>query len=101
MTPRWTEKALADVLGIYDYIAAQGPGYADALCERLFARPQQLVEHPLSGSVVPEYGREDIRELVVHSFRIIYRVVGSEALILTVVHGSRLLPREVPDEPEQ
>ena len=101
MNLRWTEKALTDVLAIYDYIAAQGPGYADVVSERVLSRPEQLIDHPHSGSVVPEYGREDIRELFVHSFRIIYRIVGSEARILTVVHGSRLLPREVPGEPEQ
>ena len=101
MKLRWTEKALTDVLAIYDYIAAQAPGYADVVSERVLSRPEQLIVHQHSGSVVPEYGREDIRELFVHSFRIIYRIVGSEARILTVVHGSRLLPREVPDEPEQ
>ena len=100
MKLKWTEKALADVLGIYDYIVTQSAGYADVVCERVLSRPEQLIDHPHSGSVVPEYGREDIRELLVHSFRIIYRIVGSEARILTVVHGSRLLPREVPDEPE-
>ena len=97
----WTEKASADVLGIYDYIADQSPGYAEVVCARIFSRPQQLVDHPHSGAVVPEYGRDDIRELFVHSFRIIYRIVGSEARILTVVHGSRLLPPDVLDEPEQ
>ena len=99
MKLRWTEKASVDVLGIYDYIAAQSPGYADVICDRILSRPEQLIEHPHSGAIVPEYGREDIRELFVHSFRIIYRTVGSEARILTVVHGSRLLPREAPDEP--
>ena len=100
MKLRWTEKASTDVLGIYDYIAAQAPGYAEVVCDRIFSRPQQLIDHPHSGAIVPEYGREDIRELFVHSFRIIYRIVGSEARILTVVHGSRLLPSGTLDEPE-
>jgi addiction module RelE/StbE family toxin len=101
MKLRWTEKASTDVLGIYDYIAAQAPGYAEVVCDRIFSRPQQLINHPRSGSIVPEYGREDIRELFVHSFRIIYRIVGSETRILTVVHGSRLLPSDTLDESER
>ena len=34
MKLRGTEKAMSDVLAIDDYIAAQGPGYADVVCER-------------------------------------------------------------------
>lgn len=100
MKLRWTEKASADVIGMYDYIAARSPGYADVVCDRVLSRPEQLIDYPHSGAIVPEYGREDIRELLVHSFRVVYRIVGSEARILTVVHGNRLLPTEVPDEPE-
>ena len=62
---------MSDVLAIYDYIAAQGPGYADVVCERVLSRPDPLIDHPRSGAVLPEYGRADIRELFVHSFRIV------------------------------
>lgn len=51
MKLRWTEKALADVLAIYDYIAAQAPGYADVVSERILSRPEQLIDQPHSGSV--------------------------------------------------
>ncbi len=101
MKIRWTEKASADLLGIYDYISAAAPGYADVVCDRILARPQQLIEHPHSGSIVPEYEREDIREVFVHSFRIIHRVTDFEIRILTVVHGSRQLSAKPPVEPEQ
>jgi toxin ParE1/3/4 len=100
MMLRWTEKASTDVLCIYDYIASQAPGYAEVVCARILSRPQQLVDHPRSGTIVPEFGRDDVRELFVHSFRIIYRIAGSETRILTVVHGSRLLPSDALDEPE-
>lgn len=63
-----------DLLRIYDYISAQAPGYADVVCDRILARPQQLIEHPHSGSIVPEFDQEDVREVFVHSFRIIHRV---------------------------
>ena len=101
MKIQWTEKASADLLEIYDYIAGQAPGYADVVCDRILARPQQLIEHPHSGSILPEYEREDIREVFVHSFRIVHRVTDVEIRILTVVHGSRLLSTRALDEPEQ
>ena len=95
MKIRWTEKASSDALGIFDYIAEQSPSYADAVYERILLRPEQLANHPLSGSVVPELGREDTRELSVCSFRLIYRVAEDEIRVLPVIHGSRELKPEM------
>ena len=95
MKIRWTDKASADALGIFDYIAEQSLMYADSVYERILARPSQLIEYPLSGSVVPEFGRDDIRELFVYSFRIIYRLADDEVRVLTIIHGSRQLTREM------
>ena len=97
MKVRWTERASKDALSIYDYIADRSESYADAVYDRLLLRPSQLTAHPESGSIVPEYRREDIRELFVHSFRMIYRIDANEVRILTVIHGSRQLPQEVPN----
>jgi plasmid stabilization system protein ParE len=89
---RWTEQAAQDALNIWDFIALQSPSYADAVYRGLLRRPDQLEMHPESGSIVPEFGREDIREIFLHRFRIIYRVVGTEVRILTIIHGSRQMP---------
>ncbi len=95
----WTEKAAADAILICEYIAEHSELYADSVYERILARPQQLLDHPDSGSVVPEFGRRDVRELFLHSFRIIYLVLTDEIHILTVVHGARILDFEIPDRP--
>ncbi|WP_372724245.1 type II toxin-antitoxin system RelE/ParE family toxin [Novipirellula sp.] len=97
MNVRWTERASKDALGIYDYIAAQSEAYADSVYARILARPDQLQQFPDSGSIVPEYNRPDIRELFVHSFRLVYRIDGDEVRVLTVIHGSRQLSPGVPD----
>jgi toxin ParE1/3/4 len=94
---RWTERASKDALAIYDFIASRSETYADSVYSRILSRPAQLANHPASGSIVPEYNRADIRELFVHSFRLIYRVADEEVRVLTVIHGSRLLPSDVPD----
>ena len=100
MRIRWTEKASADALAIHAFIAERSEIYADVVYARILARPEpQLVEHPLSGSIVPEFDRDDIREVFVHSFRIIYLVLEGEIRILTVVHGAQLLPPDPPPAP--
>ena len=100
MNVRWTERASKDALGIFDYIANQSQAYADSVYARILVRPNQLGLFPDSGSIVPEYNRSDIREVFVHSFRLICRIDGNEVRVLTVIHGSRQLPPEIPDNGE-
>ena len=97
MNVRWTERASNDAIAIYDYIADRSETYAESVYLRILSRPNQLANHPESGSIVPEYNRADIRELYVNSFRLIYRVVDIEIRILTVIHGRRQLPADAPE----
>ena len=46
MDVRWTEKASADALGIFDYIADQSLAYAESVYERILERPVQLTDPP-------------------------------------------------------
>ncbi len=97
MKLRWTKRATNQLIGIHDYIAQSSPRYAAAVAERIFARPDpQLVDFPYSGSIVPEYEREDIREIFSDSYRIIHQVLSNEIRILTVIHGSMALPVDPP-----
>ena len=42
-----------------------------------------------SGRIVPEIGQDEIREVIVQNYRIMYRVLPGELEILTVRHGAR------------
>ena len=55
---------------------------------------ERLARSPKRGRVVPEAGREEIRELLYGQYRIIYRVEEGSVSILTVRHGRRLLDLE-------
>ena len=50
-----------------------------------------LGRFPQAGRKVPEFDDENIRELVVYSYRIIYRLQENEVLIVAVIHGKRVL----------
>lgn len=41
--------------------------------------------------MVPELGRQDVRELLVGNYRVIYRTGIDDVVILTVRHGRRIL----------
>jgi plasmid stabilization system protein ParE len=75
-------------------------GSSDCDEARLAAR------QPRAGRVVPEVGREDVREVLVGNYRIVYEVRSAEIRILTVFEGHRSLlqgavpPAESFDEDE-
>ncbi len=50
-----------------------------------------LARFPRSGRKVPEFDDENVRELIVYSYRIIYRLQDNEVVIAAVIHGKRLL----------
>ncbi len=75
---------------IYDYIARDVPYYAEQFVGRLIETVDKLEDHPEIGRVVPEAeGREDIRELILQRYRIIYQIKPESIYIVTVIHGSR------------
>ncbi len=43
----------------------------------------------MRGRVVPEIGDKQIRELIIQSYRLIYRVERSRVAVLAIVHGAR------------
>jgi len=69
--------------------------YAALLVERLFAAVDRLESFPESGRIVPEFQRRDLREVILGSYRIVYRLHADRAVILTVFHGARLFPETV------
>lgn len=87
----WTETAGNDLRAIHAYIARDSVVYANRMIQRLKQSVSRLKRFPLSGGMVLEWGRDDVREVVCDNYRVIYRV-GSVVEILTVIHGARELP---------
>ena len=86
----WLNVALADVEDICEFIAADSPHSASALGRRIFAVAKRLSTFPLSGRTVPEIESDDIREIIVANYRVMYRVLPEEVEVMAVVHGRRL-----------
>ncbi|MGH9858664.1 MAG: type II toxin-antitoxin system RelE/ParE family toxin [Candidatus Acidiferrales bacterium] len=49
----------------------------------------RLVQFPRLGSVLPEAGDENVRELIVRSYRLIHRIAGERIEVLSIAHGRR------------
>lgn len=95
MKLHWSDIAEADLDDIYDYIARDVPYYAELFVDKLIEATDKLEEHPRIGRRVPEAeNRDDVRELIVQGYRIVYLVTEEQLHILAVIHGSRNLANQ-------
>jgi toxin ParE1/3/4 len=93
---RWTQRARDDLRDIHDIIARDSPRADEALVERLLTATERLAAFPASGRFVPEFPALGYREIIVSSYRVLYRLADNAVWITAVVHGRRLL-RSEPD----
>ena len=98
MKLRWTERARDDLLDIAEYIGRNSRDAAQAWVDRIKKRARMAAEHPLAGRVVPEFGREDIREVFLRSYRLAYLIRDDAIEVLTVFEGHRLLETDAGTE---
>jgi len=87
----WSRRAAQDLESIAEYIATDSPAYAGIVLKSIVNQTKILERFPQAGRKVPEFDDETIRELVVYSYRIIYRLQEDEALVVAVIHGKRIL----------
>jgi toxin ParE1/3/4 len=89
---RWTAQAARNLESIKSFIAKDSPAYGLAVVSRLYQAALQLPEFPDLGRIVPELGRNEIRELVRPPYRIVYRRSPDLIEILLVFRSSLPLP---------
>ncbi len=89
----WTDPAWDDVENAADYIAQDSKFYAASFIQEIKEAAASLANFAERGQIVPEFGDESIRELLVRSYRLVYRVSEKQALILTLIHGAQRLRR--------
>jgi plasmid stabilization system protein ParE len=89
---RFTEGANTDLREIGRHIAKEDPHAARAWVERLAARVILAAATPLAGRIVPELRRDDVREVIVRPYRILYRIADDAIVVLMFFHSHRLFP---------
>ncbi len=92
---RWTDQAVEDLQSIRGFIERDSPRYGRLVAERLFEATSQIETFPHSGRIVPELGREDVRELIVGEYRLVYHLRADLAVLMTVFRSSRLFPQSL------
>ncbi len=90
----WAENAIQDLQAIKDFISQDSPKRAITWLQELFDKGENLSHFPNRGRVVPEFNQENIRELLIENYRLVYRFKPASVEILTVFEGHRQIRKK-------
>ena len=85
----WMEPAKADLRHIHDFIAEDSKRYARKVVREMVEKTDILDEVPKLGKVVPEINDDNVRELHLYSYRILYEIKPPNIEVLAVIHKRR------------
>lgn len=88
MNVKWTRRGELRLRQCRDYLLelTQDPQTAYKFEDGLIDTSLQLADFPLSGTVVSEIGRKEIRELLYEGYRLIYKYTKNCCYVLSVRH---------------
>jgi plasmid stabilization system protein ParE len=87
----WSQRARTDLDTISAFIARDDEDAAGRWIGRLMLAVERAASLPLSGRMVPEFGREDLREILLKNYRMVYWVREDGITVVTVFEDHRLL----------
>ena len=92
----WTERAKEDLRNIAEFISHDSVYYAEKQLDKMYESVEILYEHSEIGRPVPEYELQNLRQLLVGKYRLIYLIVNDSRIdIITVHHSARILNLEI------
>jgi addiction module RelE/StbE family toxin len=83
----WSKPAKNDLKRIHNYIAQDSNYYANEVVHVIIEKTKLLESFTRMGRPVPEIRDENILEILVYSYRIIYEISNTDILILTIIHS--------------
>lgn len=95
---RLSRSARIDIEEIVRYISIDDSNKALRFGRFLIQHTKSLGQLPERGRVVPEFGDENVREIVVRAYRIVYRLNHSEQFVEVIRfwHAARGIPDITP-----
>ena len=82
----WSERAITNLDSIEKYIAKDSPQSAKKIVNELLDYAEELKTFPLRGSKVLELYDMELRQLVKHSYRIVYAFEDNVVTVIAVIH---------------
>lgn len=90
----WTENAIQDLLAIKEFISQDSIDRAEQWVLELYAAGEGLANLSNRGRIVPEFNQDNLRELLIENYRLVYRVKPTTIEIITAFEGHRQLKKK-------
>jgi toxin ParE1/3/4 len=84
----WTQLSITDMESIRHFIGRDSQKYAIITIQKLYQSTQDLIVFPRKGRIVPEIGDDNIRELIIGNYRLIYRIIDEGLINILRVQSS-------------
>ena len=86
----WTRQSVNDLKNIYRFIAGDSEHYAKLYIDKIRNKVKIIKDFPEIGREVPEIKQNNIREIILDNYRIIYKIIDKSRIdILTVHHSAK------------
>ena len=95
---RWSSRVMRDLEQIATYIARNNPEAARRWIAKLRRTTESAARMPLAARMVPEIQRDEVREVFLRSYRIVYGVRDDHIFVFTVVGGAKQLSDDAVSE---
>lgn len=92
----WSTRARNELKSITEYIKRDSKVNARTVVTKLTKEVRRVQEFPFSGRVVPEWQNAAFREVIVHNFRVVYKLGADTVAILAILHSRKRFPKRPP-----
>lgn len=86
MEVKWTEKALSDLVRLYEFLRPIDRGAAARTVQSLTAAPSRLLEHPRLGEKLEEFQPREVRRILVGRYEMRYEITQQTIHVLRLWH---------------
>ncbi len=87
---KWSPEAFEDAESITEYISRDSEHYARSTITKIVDFAESVGKFPQMGRMVPEVKDKRIRERLVYSYRLVYKIEHTHILIVAIIHDKRL-----------
>lgn len=91
MKLHFSPEAVADIIEYEALVRRENARAAEKWTDLVFRKADRVARFPESGRIVPEFDRPDLREAIVGSHRLVYRIRRKTIQVVRVFHSARLL----------
>lgn len=87
----WSKRGLNDFYEHLSFIEKASLENAKQVAKIIMGKIDMLEDFPKMGRIVPEFAQEEIRELIVYQYRVVYRIKNLDTVeVISIYHSKQL-----------